>query len=269
MAKLTRDLMHPGIITCPPDASLGLVALLLTNHRVHAVAVADTAGRILGIVTDIDLLTAEWLSTDQQRLEAMKRMTARDLMTTPVNTISANAPAKKAAKKIITNNIHRLMVEEDGKPVGMISVADFVANVAATVATEDKTVCDVMSDAILVCRDKTPVRNAAKSMTSTGWRSILIVNERGKPLGTVTGKDILALYGQDMDLDTMLVNDIMQPPLSINMEATLREAAEKMIEHHNHRLIVVDPAQPDAMPLGIISSYDIVNKIARPKSGWH
>jgi CBS domain-containing protein len=261
--------MHPGIITCPPDASLGLVALLLTNHRVHALAVADTAGRVLGIVTDIDLLAAEWLSTDQERLEAMKRMTARDLMTTPVNTISANTPAKKAAKKLISNNIHRLLVEEDGKPVGMISVADFVADIAASVSTEGRTVSDLMSDAILVCRDKTSVGNTAKSMMFAGWRSILVVNERGKPIGMVTGKDILALYGKDVDLDALLVTEIMQPPISIKMEASLREAAEVMIEHHNHRLIVVDPDLPDSMPLGIISSYDIVEKIARPEFGWH
>jgi predicted transcriptional regulator len=261
--------MHPGIITCAPDASLGLVALLLTNHRVHAIAVADKSGRVLGIVTDIDLLAAEWLSTDQERLEAMKRMTARDLMTTPVNAISANAPAKKAAKKLISNNIHRLLVEDEGKPVGMISVADFVADIAGSDTTEGKTVSDLMSDAILVCRDKTPVRNTARSMMFAGWRSIVVVNERGKPIGMVIGKDILNLYGQDVDLDAMLVTEIMQPPVTIHMEATLREAADMMIEHHNHRLIVVDPDMPDAMPLGIISTYDIVEKIARPEFGWH
>ena len=42
-----------------------------------------------------------------------------------------------------------------------------------------------------------------------------------------------------------------------------------MIENHNHRLIVIDPGLPDSMPLGIISSYDIVQKIARPEFGWH
>jgi CBS domain-containing protein len=41
-----------------------------------------------------------------------------------------------------------------------------------------------------------------------------------------------------------------------------------MIENHHHRLIVVDPDQPDSMPLGIISSYDIVNEMARPGSVW-
>jgi CBS domain-containing protein len=48
----------------------------------------------------------------------------------------------------------------------------------------------------------------------------------------------------------------------------LHEAAKKMIEHHYHRLVVIDPEQPDAMPLGVISSFDIVAEMAAPSSVW-
>jgi CBS domain-containing protein len=161
------------------------------------------------------------------------------------------------------------MVVDEGKPVGMISVADFVAALADTVYVKGNTVADIMSDAILVCREKTPICNAAKAMMNAGWRSILVVNERGKPIGTVTGMDILALFGQDSAASKRPVTDVMQPALTIHLEATLRETVDKMIEHHNHRLIVVDPKEPDAIPLGIISSYDIVGEMARPESGWH
>jgi len=33
--------MHPGLITCRPDATLGQVAVMLTQHHVHALIVAD------------------------------------------------------------------------------------------------------------------------------------------------------------------------------------------------------------------------------------
>jgi len=61
---------------------------------------------------------------------------------------------------------------------------------------------------------------------------------------------------------------VMHPALTIHMTASLREAANQMIEHHHHRLIVVDPDQPDAVPLGIISSFDIVAEMSRPGSVW-
>jgi len=38
---------------------------------------------------------------------------------------------------------------------------------------------------------------------------------------------------------------------------------------NHHRFIVVDPELPDAMPLGIISAYNIIGKLARPEFGWH
>jgi CBS domain-containing protein len=41
-----------------------------------------------------------------------------------------------------------------------------------------------------------------------------------------------------------------------------------MIEHHHHRLVVVDPDEPESMPLGVLSSYDIVAEMAKPGSVW-
>jgi len=66
----------------------------------------------------------------------------------------------------------------------------------------------------------------------------------------------------------MTVSDIMHPALTIPITASLREAADKLIENHYHRLIVIDPNNPDAFPLGVISSFDIVAEMARPGSVW-
>jgi CBS domain-containing protein len=65
-----------------------------------------------------------------------------------------------------------------------------------------------------------------------------------------------------------MVSKAMHPLLTIGIQATLREAANKMIENHHHRLVVVDPEDPESMPLGIISSFDIVAQMARPDSIW-
>ena len=68
MKKLVRDLMHPGLLTCRPDATLGQVSVLLTQHHVHALIVIDRDGRPIGIISDYDLLAGEWLSADSQSL---------------------------------------------------------------------------------------------------------------------------------------------------------------------------------------------------------
>jgi CBS domain-containing protein len=60
----------------------------------------------------------------------------------------------------------------------------------------------------------------------------------------------------------------MHPALTIDIHAPLREAADLMIQNHHHRLVVIDRDNPQAFPLGIISSFDTVAEMARPGSIW-
>jgi len=267
MAKLVRDLMHPGVLTCPPDLTLGQVAVLFNQHHVHAIFVVDPQGAILGVVTDFDLLAGEWLSADRQSLGVMRKMTAGEMMSSPVDTIEAGVPADEAAKRMKDEVIRRLLVTEKGKPVGVISVSDFIANLAAAAHLGRRTVGDVMSDVYLCCRDKTPVVSAARAMADTGWRSVLVVNPSGQPLGMFSGLDLLALCEGD-GCEELTVSEVMHPLLTVHLSASLREAADMMIENHHHRLVVVDPKSPQSMPLGIISSFDIVSEMAHPDSVW-
>ena len=268
MTKTVKDLMHKGITTCPPNASLGKVAAMLHQYHVHALVVAETADDPLGIISDFDLLAGEWLSVDRESLDAMRRMTARDLMTAPIESIESGAAVDDAAKEFLAKQIHRMLVVENGKPVGVISISDFVRNIAAQEKAKRESVGDVMSDTFLVCRDKTTVLSAARTMTQAGWRSVVVVDPHGKPLGVVTGNDLMRFAGRDVD-ERATVSDVMNRNLTtIDINASLQEAANLMIQHHRHRVIVVDEKDPESFPLGVISSFDIVAEMARPGSVW-
>ena len=267
MAKLVRDLMHPGILTCKPDATLGQVAVLLNQHHVHALLVADRAGRVLGIISDFDLLAGEWLSSDAESLATMRKLTASDLMSQPVDSVEEDVPLPEAVNQLIEKQISRLLVTKNGKPVGVISLSDFIASIAQQEKPRREMVGDVMSDAILVCRGKTPILSAARAMTSAGWRSVLVVDAKGKTLGVVSGQDLLPFVKNGLD-EKLVVRDIMHPALTIDINASLREAADKMIQNHYHRLVVIDQNDPEAFPLGVISSFDIVARMAHPESAW-
>src|SRR5512143_3563643 len=123
MSKLVRDLMHPGLLTCKPDASLGQVAVLLFQNHVHALVVEDRAGRTLGIISDFDLLAGEWLSSDPESLAAMRKLTASDLMSHPVDSVEASVPLSEAVNELIEKQVSRLLVTENGKPVGVMSLS--------------------------------------------------------------------------------------------------------------------------------------------------
>lgn len=267
MTKLVKDLMHTGMITCKPTATLGQVAVLLNQHHVHALVVTDRDGRTLGLISDFDLMAGEWLSSDDESLAIMRKLTAVDLMSQPVDSIESNTPISDAACIIIEKKVSRLLVTENGKSVGIVSLSDFIAGIAGEIKTKRDTVGDVMSDAILVCRGKTPVVSAARAMTSSGWRSVLVVDGKGKILGVVSGHDLMRLVKDGVD-EKLVVRDVMHPALTIDINASLREAADLMIQNYHHRLVVIDKTDPDAFPLGAISTFDIVAEMARPDSVW-
>jgi predicted transcriptional regulator len=69
--------------------------------------------------------------------------------------------------------------------------------------------------------------------------------------------------------ENLTVSDIMNRSLLVvDMNSSLKEAADLMIQNHKHRVIVVDSSNPENFPLGVISSFDIVAEMAKPGSIW-
>jgi len=267
MIGRVRDLMHPGVITCRPDATLGQVAVMLTQHRIHALYVADCQKRVTGVITDFDLLTGEWLSTDEQSLSAMRTITAGEMMSSPPATIEAEAAITEATRLMKEKNYKRVLVIHEGQQIGVLSISDLIASLTTTTTIQRGTVADVMSRVMLVCRKETTVSDIARGMSTSGYRSVLVVDANGSPMGVVSGLDILSAVG-DRERLYATAEEVLHPALTIQPTASLREASDMMIENYHHRIIVVDPLEPQSMPVGIISSIDIVAEMAQPGSVW-
>jgi CBS domain-containing protein len=268
MTQTIKDLMHKGLIACPPDTSLGQVAAILNEHQIHALLVAEQQNEPLGIISDFDLLAGEWLSVDEKSLDTMRKLTAHDLMTSPIATVDVNTSLHEAAMRMADKEIHRMLVTENEKPIGIISISDFVAGIAEQEPIRRATVGDVMSRTFLVCREDNTVISAARTMTQAGWRSIIVVDAKGKLQGVITGQDLVRLAGSPVD-ENLKVCDLMNRNLiTTDINSSLQEAADIMIQNHRHRVIVVDKSDPESFPLGVISSFDIVAAMARPGSIW-
>jgi CBS domain-containing protein len=265
MTTLVRDLMHTGLITCSPDATLGEAATLMADHGVTGLIVAEPGGEPLGILSDTDMLVGEWLSGDDASLAAMRALTAGELMSKPVASIEAGEPASQAAARMHAERLHRLVVTEAGQPIGVVARFDLVASMADPHAERD-TVASVMSRGIVVCRDDTSLAATARAMTERRSRAVVVVDSQGRLQGVITGYDLLPLIDSDLARET--VSSHMKAPLTITPDASLREAADLMLRRHVHRLVVVDPASPDGLPLGVISTSDIIVGMAAPASVW-
>jgi CBS domain-containing protein len=259
------DLMSSPPISVAGDTTLGDVAALLVDRRVHGVVVVD-GGAVAGVVSDTDLLAGEWLVDDAESLATMRSLTARELMTAPPVTIDAEADAVEAATLLRRQRLARLVVIDGEGPLGVLATSDLVALLGRGAPLGRSSVADVMSYGVVVCREETTAAQAARAMTDRHARSLVVVSAHGGPRGVVTGADLLALVAGG-GTDTP-VRDLMHEPLTIAPEASLREAADRMLKEEVHRLVVVDPGAPDTIPLGVVSSADLVAEMGEPGSVW-
>lgn len=137
-----RDLMTADVITVSPDASVAEVARLLTSNRISAVPVIDKDRRVLGIVTEGDLMRrvegqtekrVGWLAslfTDPERMAKDYAKShgrkAGDVMTPHVVSVQEDDDAGDIADLIDRHSIKRVTVVRDGKLVGIVSRADLL-----------------------------------------------------------------------------------------------------------------------------------------------
>jgi CBS domain-containing protein len=119
-AHTVRDVMHRGLITCAPGASLTEVATALVERRSHTALVWGTAG--LAFVTDLDLIAAS--------LRDDPALTAAAIASPGMAIIRADAALEVAAAMVVERpDGHVVAVDEQGFPVGVVSTLDLVRTI--------------------------------------------------------------------------------------------------------------------------------------------
>ena len=138
MHSLVKDLMTTPVVTVQPTTPFKEIVARLMRHKISAVPVVDHDQRVLGMVSEADLLLKEefpepdkpiplfW--TKRARLDRAKAAAAmaRDLMTMAVVSIAPEATAAEAARRMHTAGVKRLPVVERGRLVGIVSRADLL-----------------------------------------------------------------------------------------------------------------------------------------------
>jgi CBS domain-containing protein len=117
------NLMTANPVTIHPDAPVAEAESVLRTYRISGLpVVAD--GVLIGVVSQTDLLTArasELISANWPRLHV------RHIMSRPAIAITANTSVEDAARRMIVEHIHRLVVTDDaGAPIGVATPLDLL-----------------------------------------------------------------------------------------------------------------------------------------------
>jgi CBS-domain-containing membrane protein len=162
------DVMTTDVITVGPDTSVQEVAKVLSERNISGVPVVDAENRLVGIVSEGDLLHRVETGTER-RAQRRRRSwwldaigsdeelarnyvkshgrTAKDVMTSDVISVSDTSELADIANLLETKRIKRVPVVRDGKLVGIVSRANLVRALAAAgsrltadTATDDRTI---------------------------------------------------------------------------------------------------------------------------------
>ena len=140
-----RDLMNHDVVTVSPDTPLREVAKTLLSHGISAVPVVDGTGAVVGMVSEGDLVGRKKTEREERGEWWLQRLAegeplnseflehlesplaiAREVMSSPVLTISEETRADEIAGLMGAHKIKRLPVVRDGRLVGIVRRADLL-----------------------------------------------------------------------------------------------------------------------------------------------
>jgi CBS domain-containing protein len=125
------DLMQTTLVTVAGDSMVSEAVISLADAHVTGLPVVDLTGRLVGVLSTSDILTALAEQEDPDaRTFFFENTVVRDLMTPRPVTIAPEADVHQAAQQMLYANVHRLFVEDTGELVGVISQSDIVRAVA-------------------------------------------------------------------------------------------------------------------------------------------
>jgi len=138
MSSTVKDVMSTHVVAVRPTASYKEMAVTLRAQRVSAFPVIDGDSKVIGVVSESDLLVKEALEgtvpgtllglTQRHVRSQVTGLTAADLMSRPAVTIGPDEPVSHAARLMYSRRVKRLpVISDDGTLIGIVTRSDVLS----------------------------------------------------------------------------------------------------------------------------------------------
>ena len=179
--KTAKDIMHPGVVSMPSDATVAQAATKMVHDRIHRIFVTKD-----GVLSQVFGTREVMMAIYESRVTTQ----LGEVMTKKPFTIPATATLADATKRIEQAHTQGLVVvDEEGWPVGVYTQRE------ALLARGDSATTPVelrMSHSLLCLNVKVPLYRAAAHAAGTRARRVLVVDEK-QAVGVVSGLDFARL----------------------------------------------------------------------------
>jgi CBS domain-containing protein len=156
MSATVKDVMTTNVVAVKRNADFKQIVSVLRRYRVSACPVINDAGRVVGVVSEADLLRKEangrmpaglirlrWKLGEESKVNAV---TAGRLMTSPAVTIHPDASVAVAARVMQDRWIERLpVVSDDGLLIGIVTRSDVLS---VYERPDDEILAEILTDVI-------------------------------------------------------------------------------------------------------------------------
>jgi len=204
-----KDVMTTPVVTVRENETLGTATLQMVKLGLKRLPVVDENGKLSGIISRLDVLRQVASlpgSLPQPGLPAGVLHTVKDIMTSQIPMVSQDDDLSTIIEKFSQSNSHRLIVvDAEGKAVGLISDSDVVARVqpphrrsileafrqTGKAPTGKETAFDLMSPGPLTAPPDMDLAEAVKRMLVESRKWLVVVDDQGKPLGLVDRQILL------------------------------------------------------------------------------
>jgi CBS domain-containing protein len=139
------DLMNPKVLAVREDMTLRELAAYLIHHQITGAPVEDGGGRLVGVVSTVDIAEAMLADPGEAGPEGPEGpeklgegdeadepylpeddVLVRDIMTPAIESVPEDATVSEVASRMLDSHVHRLLVTRDGRPVGIITTSDLL-----------------------------------------------------------------------------------------------------------------------------------------------
>jgi CBS domain-containing protein len=179
------DVMVREVVSVRPDTPVAEAIRLLTERDISALPVVDEQERLVGIISEADLLHRVELGTEKHRPWLLESLTAAttlakefakshgkkvgEVMTTDVVSASEDTPLAEIALLFERYRIKRVPIVRDGKVVGIVSRTNLIQALASSIGTVD---AHTESDRLI--REELLSRLATQHWTDFGSRNVTV-----------------------------------------------------------------------------------------------
>jgi CBS domain-containing protein len=172
-----EDIMVRDVACATLPGSRDEVLKILKNKHISGVPVLKDS-KVVGIVTRTNLLQ----NPEEEQLAL--------LMTRDPTTISPGSDLQTAARLLLQHGIRRLPVVDDGKLVGLVTVADVVGTIADM--NIDIPIKDYVEKEVVAIYSETPLPVVARIMELAGVKAVPVLDAALELIGIISDRDVIS-----------------------------------------------------------------------------